>query len=115
MGCCLLFYEFKTGRFGRDFLGVCTLMINFQNIQKNENIIEESFENGVVLLNLETNQFIELNETSSLIWKAIPLTSMSEFCDTFCIVHHVSEEELKDDIEKFLAKLLEMGFLNILT
>ena len=74
---------------------------------KRKNCIEQKLGNSVILYSIHNEKFIELNETSSLIWMNIEGKSIDEIVEIILGQYDVEKEIAHRDVEIIIKEFLE--------
>tara|TARA_A100001037_G_scaffold295275_1_gene314200 strand:- start:778 stop:1050 length:273 start_codon:yes stop_codon:yes gene_type:complete len=65
-----------------------------------------------VVLNTDNGKYLELNNTASLIFKALEKQKdEEEIIEEICSIYSISRDELKDELKEFYRKALKAGIL----
>lgn len=79
-----------------------------------ENVTWKNFDAGVVLLKLTTGNYYTLNESASLIWRAIlEGKSESEILMRILTEYDCEEKKAKDDMAEQIAFLLSEELISL--
>ncbi len=80
---------------------------------KKKKCIEQKLGDSVILYSIDNEKFIELNETSSLIWTNIEEKSIDEIIDIILEQYDVEKEIVHRDVEKIVKEFLEKEIIGI--
>ncbi len=83
-----------------------------RRVIKSSNVLLQDLEGEAVFLNLENGQYYGMDENSFQTYQTL-LSSLSiqSAYDTLVQEYEVDPEQLRSDLEKFLAHLLENGLV----
>lgn len=84
------------------------------NIKKNKNTISAQLEKSIVLLNLESGEYIQLNESGKEIWDLLDdLTSIQDLIKKLEQVYPVDKKHIEKDVMTFLKNAEKNNLLSI--
>lgn len=81
-------------------------------IVKGIHIVFRKMNNTPVVINYQTGEAIDLNETGLSIWNYLP-NKISKILNSLAAEYGISEKEIEDDIQSFLNKLIGNNFIFI--
>lgn len=82
------------------------------SLKLREDVVACDLDGGKALLDLQTSQYIKLNETAALIWQWIgEELSPNEMLDEMMAKYDVDEAECREDIESLIGSLKEAGLV----
>ena len=77
-------------------------------------VICETLDSEMVLLNLDTGIYFGLNASGVCVWKHLSETQTYQSAVTeLCQAADASEEQVRRDVERLVARLLEHGLLQL--
>jgi hypothetical protein len=83
-------------------------------LQRNQNQLFTIIDNEVVMLNIKHEEYLNLNQHASYIWKQLEVpTSFGELTDHLCSVYSVEREVCIQDTLDFIMPFLEKDIIQI--
>ena len=79
--------------------------------KKNPELIEKEMDNKLLLFNVNSGIMIELNETSSVLWKNTKETFVTDDLKDIIKEHCYSIKELDKDLTEFINTALEKNII----
>ncbi len=79
-------------------------------IEPSPGVVFQTLGDEAVLYDLDTETFFALNETSTRMWHLLTDgTEPAAVCSTMCEEYDVQADQLRNDLDDFVAQLLERG------
>jgi hypothetical protein len=78
------------------------------------NLVASEIDGEMVILDIESGHFFQLNQIGSRIWEALEApTTMGELCRSMQDRFDVDQETCRGDVSDFVARLSENGLVTI--
>ena len=78
------------------------------------NLVASEIDSEMVILDIESGHFFQLNQIGSRIWEALEApTTMGELCRSMQDRFDVDQETCRRDVNDFVARLSENGLVTI--
>ena len=76
--------------------------------------IETEVDGEIVLIALETNEFLALRDTAVTVWRALDdATDRTELIEGLCASHDAPREQIEADVAPFLQELETLHILEV--
>lgn len=83
-------------------------------LQRNPEQLFSMIDDEVVMLNLEHEEYLNLNSQASFIWQQLEIPhSFGELTDLLCEVYNVDKKVCVEDIMDFILEFVEKGIIQI--
>ena len=83
-------------------------------IAREETAISSQFEDRVMIMNIDTGTYYEIDKSAARIWDLLEQPkSFGELCDTLCETYEVGREQCGSETSHFIEEMKGLGLLKI--
>ena len=82
-------------------------------IKKNANCVCTSIHNNLIILDIDTGKYFELNSTGKIIWDLLDKYNTTHELIEFLESDYPETKDLKESVKSFLGNCMSLGFISM--